>query len=303
MKTILKIKSGSHLYGTSTPESDEDYLWIFIPEEKYYYGLENIKELEQNVVSVGPDWKNTGDAIDCKLYELRHYCKLAMGNNPNMLEMLFVDDDNVVEITPEGQLLRDNAHLFPWEWCISRYLGYATSQEKKMTLKVQNRKELQQAMDRLVVQDPQKRILDCEFPFPKVGNDHFKVWDVMFPVTCKVIQAMNKHIGVRLNQASWRQEMWDKHWYDTKFASHLIRLLLQCEQLLEDRKLSFPIPQYELVRDIKKWEYTLDEVLALSDDIKGRVRLLEENNTLPKKPRYDEINELLIGIVKNSLAK
>lgn len=303
MKTILKIKSGSHLYGTSTPTSDEDFLGIFIPDEKYYYGLENIKELEQNTVSIGADGKNTSEAIDCKLYELRHYCRLAMGNNPNMLEMVFVDDNNVVEVTPEWQLLRDNAHLFPWQWCVNRYFGYAMSQEKKMTLKLQNRDALQWAMNWLKKEDPKSRVLDSyDWKFIKrEWNDHFKVWDVMFPVTCTVHKAMTQYIWVRLQQASWRKEMREKFGYDTKFASHLVRLLLQAEQLLETWKLTFPIPQAKLVTDIKTWNYSLEEVMDQASYIKARVRSLEANNNLPTKPRYDDINELLISIVKSHL--
>ena len=29
---ILKIRAGSHLYGTNTIDSDEDYIGIFLPE-------------------------------------------------------------------------------------------------------------------------------------------------------------------------------------------------------------------------------------------------------------------------------
>ena len=42
---ILKVRAGSYLYGTNTLESDEDYIGIFIPEEKYLLGLNKIEEV------------------------------------------------------------------------------------------------------------------------------------------------------------------------------------------------------------------------------------------------------------------
>jgi predicted nucleotidyltransferase len=35
--------------------------------------------------------KNASDAVDFKMYELRNYVKLALQNNPNILELLFTN--------------------------------------------------------------------------------------------------------------------------------------------------------------------------------------------------------------------
>lgn len=302
MKTILKIKSWSHLYWTATPTSDVDYLWVFIPEVKYYTWLEKIEELDQWIKSVWENWKNTQDAVDCKLYELRHYCRLAMKNNPNILEMLFANKENIEEITKEWQILVDNAHLFPYAWLIKTYFWYAKSQEHKMTMKVDNRQALELAQRWLDKQDPQKRVLDLDHPFDKKWNDHFKIWDIMVPVTAKVSQVLNKYVGKRLEQASRRAKMREESGYDHKFASHLIRLLLQAKQLLTHGSLSFPIPESTLVTDIKLWKMKLDDVLHISKWLKEEIRLIEKWwHNLPTKPRYDEINELLMSITSNYL--
>ena len=77
-KIIFECVTGSRLYGTSTPESDTDIRGVFIPPEEYYLGFLNKVEQVEDKVSDVTHW------------ELSKYLKLALDNNPNILELLFV---------------------------------------------------------------------------------------------------------------------------------------------------------------------------------------------------------------------
>ena len=79
---ILEIRSGSHLYGTNTPESDEDFVGIFMPPEEYVYGLQSVQEVDLGIKDKHADGKNTADAVDRKLYEFRKFVNLAQGEQP-----------------------------------------------------------------------------------------------------------------------------------------------------------------------------------------------------------------------------
>ena len=46
---ILKFRVGSHLYGTNTPESDEDFSGVFMPHENTVFGFERAEEVFYNV--------------------------------------------------------------------------------------------------------------------------------------------------------------------------------------------------------------------------------------------------------------
>jgi len=48
---ILEIVTGSQLYGTATPESDEDFIGIFMPPKEYILGLKSVAEVDLSVVS------------------------------------------------------------------------------------------------------------------------------------------------------------------------------------------------------------------------------------------------------------
>jgi predicted nucleotidyltransferase len=39
MKTVVRMRFGSHLYGTSTPESDLDFKSVFLPDAKARFGV------------------------------------------------------------------------------------------------------------------------------------------------------------------------------------------------------------------------------------------------------------------------
>ena len=87
---ILELKVGSHLYGTSTPESDIDFCGVFVAPKELYLGLQRVEEVDLSIISKKENGRNDKDAIDRKFYELRKYIKLAAENNPNIIEQLFV---------------------------------------------------------------------------------------------------------------------------------------------------------------------------------------------------------------------
>ena len=93
---ICIIRTGSHLYGVATEDSDLDLSGIFTAKEDYYIGLLNVEQIQSNIVSKNDIGRNTKDAIDCTVYDFRKYIKLLIQNNPNILEQLFVNNDNII---------------------------------------------------------------------------------------------------------------------------------------------------------------------------------------------------------------
>ena len=93
-KIILNSTSGSQLYGTTTPDSDVDYRGIFLPSKKYLYGLSRLIEESEKGTIIDKDKnnKNTKHAIDVKYFELKKFINLASKCNPNILEMVFLNN-------------------------------------------------------------------------------------------------------------------------------------------------------------------------------------------------------------------
>src|SRR5271170_3216483 len=113
---IYKVRCGSHAYGTALPTSDVDFAGIFIPPIEYYYGLQSFDLLSEQAEE------------DRSYYSLRKYAHLAVANNPNVLELLFVDLADVCHTSPAAELLRENRHLFLSQRCQKTFVGYAKAQ-------------------------------------------------------------------------------------------------------------------------------------------------------------------------------
>lgn len=113
---IYKVRCGSHAYGTNLASSDVDYAGIFIPPIDYYLGLRAFDLLSEQ----------TED--DKSYYSLRKFANLAVANNPNVLELLFVDPGDILLYTEASERLRESRHLFLSQRCQKTFVGYAKAQ-------------------------------------------------------------------------------------------------------------------------------------------------------------------------------
>lgn len=121
IRTAFLTVHGSTAYGTNGPSSDVDVKGVFIAPKNYVLGFETVTCID----------KGFGD-LDCAMYELREYAKLALQNNPNILELLFVDESSIIYDTPAWSELRDIRHSFLSQNVKHRYCGYAISQLKRI---------------------------------------------------------------------------------------------------------------------------------------------------------------------------
>lgn len=119
--TILLTLHGSHAYGMSTPTSDVDLKGVAIPPRAWFLGfLHTFEQVE------------TQKPYDMVIYDIRKFCRLAADCNPNILEVLFVDDEHVRVILPAGQRLRDHRHAFLSTRVRHTFSGYAMAQLKRI---------------------------------------------------------------------------------------------------------------------------------------------------------------------------
>lgn len=147
-RTIYLALSGSHAYGMATETSDYDYRGIAIAPIESYIGL--MDKFEQIVDSdkgahvyknfpVGllkTDPRVSGAdpnmAPDMQVMELTKFVRLALSNNPSVLEVLFVDDSEVVICNSIMKELIDNRERLLCKAAKARFCGYALSQLKRL---------------------------------------------------------------------------------------------------------------------------------------------------------------------------
>jgi len=311
---ILEITSGSHLYGTNTEESDEDYLGVFMPPTEYVLGLQSVKEVDLGIASKLESGRNSKDAVDRKLYEFRKFCQLAMANNPNIIEMLFVDEKNIKFVNECGRRLLDIRHLFPSKVAAKKFIGYAHSQRHKMIVKRDHFNRLQQGfamLEKLPDKMCMVEVIKEPFNLVREGlgrselfvkkSSHIHIGDLCFEPAIYVKKA-RRRIKERLDKVTSRKDLIMKHGFDLKYAAHLIRLLTEGVTLLETGELTFPLHNAQELLDIRNGSLTVEQVIEYSEDIESKLDMLLSNSSLTATADYSQIEDHVIEEMRYHLA-
>lgn len=300
---ILRVRTGSHLYGTATPTSDEDYVGVWLPPPEMCCGFADGHEsVSLGIESKRADGRNAADAVDFTAYELRKFCQLALQNNPNILELLFVGAEHVLERrNPWAEELLMAASMFPHRGAHRRFVAYADAQRHKMRIKVENYQALQDALGFLREQDPHAVLGEFRDPPLFVGNaekgKHLLVGDLHFEPGVYAKKAC-KMIEERLSKATHRAELFTKYGFDVKFGMHLIRLLHEGIELMRTGRLTFPLAQASELRDIRAGRYEMAQVVARADALVEEARRAYEATRLPRGPRMAQVEALVVQWVR-----
>jgi len=116
-RTIYLARHGSHAYGLATPTSDLDLKGVCIESREYHLGF--LHKFEQD------ERKEPEDRV---VYSLRKFVRLLSECNPNVIEVMFVQDSDVLVCDPFGALLREARDLFITRMARFTFAGYAKSQ-------------------------------------------------------------------------------------------------------------------------------------------------------------------------------
>ncbi len=214
MKEILRVYAGSISYGTNDENSDIDIRGVCIPSESVLLGLENF---EQKVYS----------EEDTVIFSLKKFVNLALQNNPNILELLWVNPEHIIYTDYWGRDLLAIRDLVLSKRVYKTYGGYAHSQLKKMY--------------------------------------------------------NNKNNSM-------------------KHAMHLIRLLKMGAEILRFGTVQTYRPDRAELLKVKKGEYSMEEINNWAKSLGEDLEEAFKETSLPDKPNYNQINDWLVNMHKESLA-
>jgi len=118
---LVKHYAGSLAYGTNLPTSDIDFRGIFCADEinirTPFFPVREVEDTSEE---------------DTKSYELTHFMKLCLDCNPNIVETLWVDDNDITFRTPAYDLLREHRHELLSSKIAFTTSGYALAQLKRI---------------------------------------------------------------------------------------------------------------------------------------------------------------------------
>jgi len=124
-RLLIHALIGSQAYGTSTPESDTDFMSVTAASDSVYLSLDWFG-------NQGTKENREVEGEEQTEYELTKFMRLCQNFNPNVIPLLWLPDSCYKYVDPLGQLLIDNRRLFNSKIAVHSFCGYAYGQVKKM---------------------------------------------------------------------------------------------------------------------------------------------------------------------------
>lgn len=232
--------TGSVAYGVSNDSSDMDIIGFCIPPKDVVFphlrgeipGFgtpgERFEQFQQHHIEM----KAWGKTFDITIYSIIKFVQLAMENNPNMVDSLFLPRRCVLHSTQIYEHLRENRQLFLHKGSWHKFRGYAYSQLSKVKGKTNPSNE--------------KRAASVE-----------------------------------------------RHGFDVKFAYHVVRLLLEVEQIMMEGDLTLD-RNAKMLKSIREGEWTLQELEDWAGAKEKQLEALYHTSTLAHSPDQARIRAILL---------
>lgn len=232
--------SGSVSYGVDGATSDIDVVGIAFPPLDYIFPhiAGKIHGLDKNIPNFETYQQHHIDCdnkqYDVSIYGIVKFFQLAIENNPNICDILFLPDRCITYINNAGKLLRSNRKLFLHKGSFHKFIGYSYSQLHKIKTK-----------------NPKKS---------------------------------------RLNFV-------EEFGYDTKYASHVIRLALEAEQILTEHTLDLE-RNSEILKSVRKGEWKLEDIESFFKQKEESLNKLYISSSLRHSPNIDEIKTVFLNCLE-----
>lgn len=239
---ILLGLGGSYAYGTNVENSDLDCRGCALNSKMDILTNQNFEQF-------------VNEQTDTTIYSFNKLVSLLLNVNPNTIELLGLKPEHYLYVTPIGQELLDNAHLFLSRKAVYSFGGYANQQLRRLSNKAA----------RVVGQEEREQhilnsIMNAVYTFPSKYayylEDSLKLYidkSDKEDYNTEIFMDMNfKHYPLRDYKAMWsemncvvkdyakigkRNQNAIEHGKLGKHMMHLVRLYYMCFDILENEKL------------------------------------------------------------------
>lgn len=324
--TIYEVIHGSHAYGMNTATSDTDKKGIcLIPDENLYFGGETFDQQDGG-------WTDEKGAKEDKVvYSLAKFVNLATECNPNIIEVLFCDESDILVMTDAGRELRENRKIFLSAKARHKFTGYAVSQLKRIETHkrwIDNPPPQVKIEDFIHERDFVVGPLGSELPNgakiiniremvpedlkldPTLTPDYDFTKGAWHVVTCRVTDKSgydgkkkdwDNYVTWRKNRNPARAVLEEASGFDTKHAAHLVRLLRMGYEILTLGEVIVKRPDAKELLSIRNGAWSYEKVIAYAEEMDKKIEDAEKVTKLPKLPDYDAIKALQIKLTKDAL--
>lgn len=304
---------GSHLYGTNTPASDQDFKGVFVPTRRDLL-LQQAPRVHSTSTRSPENEKNTAADTDVELFALHQYVKLLLEGQTVALDMLFSPPSAWINRTDIWRLdIVGRPSLFLSRKCTA-FVGYVQMQAAKYGVKGSRVHAVRRAIEQLSFLDQSGKLSEHEeFVRPLAETEHIAIVDIpshkdgpplphlevctrKFAFSLKVgyvVDCLTKILGEYGKRALAAEK---NEGIDWKALSHAVRVIEEAKQLLRDHTIVFPLQNAVLLRSIKLGLYQYRAVAEMIEQGLADVEKERELSTLPDEPNREAAEDLVAAI-------
>lgn len=286
------MKFGSHLYGTSSEDSDVDYKGVFLPGRREIL-LNQIPKCRS--FSTGNNLvKNRPDDVDEEIYSFHYFIKLACDGQTVAIDMLHAPENMLIDSSDIWRAIVSQKNRF-YTKNLNSFVNYARRQASKYGIKGSRLNAALQVLNVLKSNDPESRLRDVWNQLPRneychdIGIDpngmrQYQVCGKTFQESSSVgyvlpiIDKFYDDYGHRAKQAAENKNI------DWKAISHALRAAIQTKEILTTGTINFPLKDAPFLLDVKsgRLDYA-DEVAPVLESLMDEVEKLVNDSDLPEK--------------------
>ncbi len=304
VKDIVRMQSGSKVYGCALPTSDSDEIGVFIPDGRQI--VLGTPPTTRSANTKTGDGKNTAADTDSTLYSLKRFFELVSQQQVVAMDALFTPPEFIISKNSIWQEILDNrSRLLSKK--MSAFVGYAKAQSSRYSLRGDRMLALERVITYLRAYAPNSELGAIHPETWTVGSDKF--WEFIKVVdneqgrflevcgksvgfTAKVKYALDifenahKDYGTRAKLAA-------QNGGDFKACYHAYRISEEAKELLLTGHITFPRPEASILLRIRQGELPYEEVSEMLEEGVQEILEAQRISNLPESPDSSFMNEFV----------
>ena len=319
MRTLMRVKFGSHLYGTETAESDTDYKSVHVPDADSIL-LQRVQPVVSRSTKQnhGEGVRNTAADVDDESYALHRYLQLLAEGQTVALDMLFTPLHMLDTVTPEWNYIRH------YRQCLltkksTAFVGYCRTQANKYGIKgsrvaaakkaaeffaacvsdcgpATRLEEICATLYKTLIDDADEHTAIVQGGKPDRPETYFECCNrkVSFGNTVKaayeVYARIYEEYGSRARMAESSEGV------DWKALSHAVRVGEEALELLTTKHITFPLRDATSILAIKCGQVPYADVAARIENLLEQVDAAAKASKLPDTVDSAFIDDIVIKV-------
>ena len=297
---IVKVKWGSHLYGTSNEFSDEDFKGVYMPtlDDIFLQQVENSIQLGTKREKKEGE-KNTSKDIDFEVYSLKKFIDEACEGQTAALDILHAPKNMIIYEHPLWDEIVKRRERF-YTKNLNSFVEYCRKQASKYGVKGSRLAVAKQVLEFCDEMRNRSIIGEVKNNLSRFWNDlpegehiikhppdvngirmyevcNLKVGETASPKYLKsVIQKFYDKYGKRARKAEANEGI------DWKAISHALRAAYQVKEIMTERTITFPLKEAKFLMEVKEGKYHYkNDIAPMLDQKMDDLEKLVKKSTLP----------------------